>query len=728
MSLHTTAASHSNARRLAANSNVTPLAAHSLRAHSASYSSPTGSDRTAQWITRLAIFALLLISAASQSHAQEIERIDQVQSGSLLLKMKNGYQVATRINSDIELSVSGMVVRTTLRQSFRNDGADWVEGIYVFPLPETAAVDHMRFTVGNRVIEGEIREKEEAKKQYEAAKREGRKASLVSQQRANLFTSRLANLGPGETIDIEIEYLDTAVFEDGEFSLRIPTTLTPRFIPGRSLPDRQGSGWSPDTDRVPDASLITPPQVTSSIDHRLSLRAVIDAGMALESVVSRYHPIKVSEQDDIYELRFSVAATQMDHDVELVWRPVAAEAPRALLFSEVVDDQTHLLLMLVPPTEPVVGAAMPRELVFVVDTSGSMNGVSIAQAKSALLLALDGLRPMDRFNVIQFDSNTQALFPGSVDAQETNIERARAYVRGLQADGGTNMYPALVRALGGNDDGEYLKQIIFITDGSVGNEGELFTLIEDRLGRARLFTVGIGSAPNGWFMQKAAEAGRGSQVTISALHEVQEKMQKLFRKLEQPQVTDVSVTWPSGVSARAYPAPVPDLYAGEPVIVKARTDGELADNAVISVGGRSNGGPWYTQVELDTGIRHAGTAAVWARAHIDSLLEQRRRGGDADELRAAVIDTALQHHLVSEFTSMVAVDKTPVRPEGATLTEEQVPNLLPYGQNQEAIFGFPATATNAPLARQLGIACLLLAGLMLAMRRRQPGTSHHAPR
>ena len=229
-------------------------------------------------------------------------------------------------------------------------------------------------------------------------------------------------------------------------------------------------------------------------------------------------------------------------------------------------------------------------------------------------------------------------------------------------------------------------------------------------------------------MQKAAEAGRGSQVTISALHEVQEKMQKLFRKLEQPQVTDVSVTWPSGVSAQAYPAPVPDLYAGEPVIVKARTDGELADNAVISVGGRSNGGPWFTQVELDTGIRHAGTAAVWARAHIDSLLEQRRRGGKADVLRAAVIDTALQHHLVSEFTSMVAVDKTPVRPEGARLTEEQVPNLLPYGQNQEAIFGFPATATNAPLARQLGMACLLLAGLMLAIRRRQPGASRHAPR
>ena len=339
-----------------------------------------------------------LIDARIRS--RELVEPDQAQSGSLLLKMQSGYRVATRINSDIELDISGLVVRATLRQTFRNDGDNWVEGVYVFPLSETAAVDRMRFTVGERVIEGEVQEKEKAKAEYEKAKREGKRTSLVNQQRANLFTTRLANIGPGETINIEIEYLDTAKYEDGTFSLRIPTTLTPRYIPGAPVEDRQGSGWAADTDRVPDASLITPPQVVNSGDHRLSLRASINAGMPLKFVASRYHPIDVAEADGSYRLQFSLAGTKMDHDIELLWRPVDDERPRALAFAEQNGEQQHVLIMLVPPTLPEApSSVVARELTFVIDTSGSMHGVSIEQAKQALLLALDGLRPIDRFKI-----------------------------------------------------------------------------------------------------------------------------------------------------------------------------------------------------------------------------------------------------------------------------------------------------------------------------------------
>lgn len=642
---------------------------------------------------------------------------DSVQSGSLLLKMKAGYTLATRINSEIDIAVSGLTVRASLRQQFRNDGNEWVEGIYVFPLPDGAAVDQMRLKVGERVIEGEIQEKEKAKAAYEKAKKEGKRASLVKQERANLFTTAIANLGPGETLTIEIEYLDTARYDEGTFSLRFPMTLTPRYIPGAPVLDRQGSGWSPDTNRVEDASLITPPQVVTSKDHRIQLHATIDAGLPLELVASRYHPVTIDEADGTYDVRFAQSGIAMDHDFELIWRPTRAAQPRAMVFSEDKGGEPHLLLMLVPPTDdsaPTV--VLPRDLVFVIDTSGSMHGVSIEQARRSLQLALDGLRPTDRFNVIEFNSVTDGLFADSVAATPANVAKARSYVSGLDAEGGTEMRSALLRALRSGGSDTHLRQIIFITDGSVGNEAELYSLIERDLKDSRLFTVGIGSAPNGWFMRKAAEAGRGSYVTISALHEVKEKMGRLFRKLERPQVTDITLEWPDSIEAEPYPATIPDLYSGEPVVIKARLKRAARPGDQLKISGRSTSGDWGAELALGANEQNPGIAAVWARAHIADLLDRERRGADTDAIRQAVVSTALNHHLVSKYTSLVAVDKTPVRPANVGSTTEQVPNLLPHGQDQRAIFGFPATATDAGAYRRNGSICLLLATLMLLHR------------
>ncbi len=645
-------------------------------------------------------------------------RPGQMQSGTLLMRLQAGYHIATRMNTDIDLTVSGLVARVSMRQKFLNDGPEWVEGIYVFPLPDDAAVDRLRMHIGERFIEGEIREKEQARKEYEEAKTGGKKASLVEQQRANLFTTSVANIGPGEEITIEIEYLQNLKYDEGTFSLRFPLTLTPRFIPGAPLPSRKGSGWAPDTTRVLDASLITPPVVVKSEDHKVTLNANINAGVPLEIVASRYHPIDVQQVDDSYKVSLMNTTAPLDHDLELLWRPVPDAAPRAMVFSEMLKEDPYVLIMLLPPNESTINAVvMPRELIFVIDTSGSMHGTSIEQAKRALTLALDGLKPTDRFNIIQFNSITHSIFPQSVTADLRRVRTAKFYVRSLKANGGTNMRPALEKALRATTSETHLRQIIFITDGSVGNEQELYKLIEQDLGRARLFTVGIGSAPNGWFMRKAAEAGRGTYSYISALHEIDEKMERLIRKLERPQITDIQLQWPDGLSAVSYPETIPDLYAGEPVIVKARLENQARPGDFVKISGDSAGGRWGDELSL-AGIGDSpGIAALWARARIEKLLDDERRGKDPAETRAVVVETALEHHLVSKFTSLVAVDKTPVRPLSARLGKEQVPNLLPYGQSQQAIFGFPATATNAPMRRLIGIACLLVALLLLALMR-----------
>ena len=248
--------------------------------------------RRATW-TWLSVILLVILphTAVAQLETSTADVTPgQMQSGSLLLRMRSGYVVATRMNTDIDAQVSGLVARVSVKQSFRNDGQEWVEGIYVFPLPDTAAVDRLRMHIGERIIEGEIREKEQAKKAYEAAKSSGKKTSLVEQQRANLFITSVANIGPGETITIAIEYLETLRYDEGSFTLRFPLTLTPRYIPGTPLPGRKGSGWAPDTTNVPDASLITPPVVTQSRDHKVKFAATIDAGVPLALIASRYHP------------------------------------------------------------------------------------------------------------------------------------------------------------------------------------------------------------------------------------------------------------------------------------------------------------------------------------------------------------------------------------------------------------------------------------------------------
>jgi Ca-activated chloride channel family protein len=256
-----------------------------------------------------------------------------MQTGSLLLRMSDGYVTATLLNTDVNITVNGLVARVSVMQEFENDGQEWVEGVYVFPLPGKAAVDHMRLYIGDRFIEGEIREKEQARKEYEQAKSAGKKTSLVEQQRANLFTTSVANIAPGEKVIVEIEYLEDLRYDDGTFSLRFPMTLTPRYIPGQALPDRQGNGWSPDTTLVDDGSLLTPPMVSASRGHQISLQATVNAGMPLEIVASRYHPVNVSESHGQYLISLAGGQVPMDHDFELLWRPVPAAKPRAMAFA-----------------------------------------------------------------------------------------------------------------------------------------------------------------------------------------------------------------------------------------------------------------------------------------------------------------------------------------------------------------------------------------------------------
>jgi Ca-activated chloride channel family protein len=336
-----------------------------------------------------------------------------------------------------------------------------------------------------------------------------------------------------------------------------------------------------------------------------------------------------------------------------------------------------------------------------------MAGASIQQARLALDEALAALAPGDRFNVIQFNSKTERLFSAPVPAGPAEIERARRWVQGLQANGGTEMLPALRAALESDAEAGGVRQVIFVTDGLVGNEDQLFAYLSRSLGRSRLFTVGIGAAPNGHFMTKAAQFGRGTYTYIGSPAEVGEKMGALFRKLEHPVLGDVTVGW-GGDDVETWPARVPDVYAGEPVILLARLGATAS--AELTVTGRRDTEPWEARLRIDAGPDETGIHKLWARKKIAGLMDRLREGADRGEVRSAVVAVALQHHLVSAYTSLVAVDVTPTRPAGVSSGTANVPVALPAGMVHEKVFGgLPQGATPGPLYVALGLASLALA-------------------
>ncbi len=634
--------------------------------------------------------------------------LDDVTSGRLMLRTDTPgrYVSAPLVSTKIDVEVTGTVARATVTQRFQNPTERWVEGVYAFPLPEDSAVDRLRMRVGDRFIEGRIEERRAAQAIYEAAKAEGKKAALVEQERPNLFTNSVANIGPGETVVTQIAFQQSLAPRDGRWELRLPLVVAPRYSPAPVVQavEFDGSGWGV-ADPVPDRARITPPVADPRREAPGTLRNPVEVtidlapGFEIAALESPFHPITVSEGAPGQARIVLDGPAPADRDFVLRWES-AGRAPEAALFAETHEGAQHLMLML---SAPDLGPAAPlprREVIFAQDISGSMSGASIAQAREGLALALERLRPEDRFNVVVFNDRFAVFHPEPVAATAQNIREAVAAVRRLDAEGGTEMLPALDFALSGAAPEGTLRQVIFLTDGAVGNEAEMLALIDAELGATRLFTVGIGSAPNSYFMSRAAELGRGAHLTIGDLSEVGARMAELFAKIEAPAITDLALALPEGAEAEALPTPIPDLYAGEPVVLALRGAG-LSGEAVLS--GRRGEQPWSVRLPLGGAAEREGVAKLFARRRIQAL-EARRLGWDvapdaAEAIDAEILETALGYGLVSRLTSLVAVDATPSRPVDEAIARAEVPLALPAGWDPEAFLFEDAPAPVPTLDR-----------------------------
>lgn len=640
------------------------------------------------------VLLILLVFSWGSAQAETSERT----TAQLELMSLDGRRVemAPMLNTEVSIEVSGMLAWVKVVQVFTNPTQHWMEGKYQFPLPEGSAVERLMMEIGERQIEGVIEEQAAAKRIYKKARDEGRKASLMTQQRPNIFTLAATNIAPGERVRINIEYQQSVHYSGRRFELRFPMVVAPRYIPSQ-MP-------------AAAAAQILPPVIEqgAGLTNPLSMAVRIDAGVPLGEVVSHYHQMHEQRgEQGVVTLRLADGEVQSDRDFVISWRPEIGADPDLALFREQWRGKDYALLMLMPPDAAKPDEVLPRELIFVIDRSGSMSGASIQQAKAALRLAVNSLSGRDRFNLIAFSNRSESLFSSPQSATSNNRERGISFIDRLQAGGGTEMLPALKMALNQTEETELLRQIVFLTDGSLGNEQQLFDLIQQQLGQSRLFTVGIGSAPNSHFMQRAADFGRGSYSYIGKLSEVSETMQTLFEKLEHPSMRDIRLEWQGRGPLEVEPQRLPDLYLGEPLLVALKGD-DLDGELMIS--GDREGTPWRRLVDLRKDQAHrTGVHSLWARERIKRLMASAAQLTQ-EQRRAAVLSVALEHQLISPYTSLVAVEKIPVRPQDAELQGGDIPVSLPAGWSPKAVFGrLPQTATSGPLYLLCGVGVMLLA-------------------
>jgi len=655
---------------------------------------------------RLSSFALVIfIATAAPVRAQApagslagIERPEDIRAGTLAFAWEGEMLAAPVLESDYAITVGGTLARTQLRQTFENTTGEWIEGIYVYPLPDGAQVDHLVLIVGDRRIVGEIRERARARAQYESARSEGRRAGLVESERPNLFTTTVANIGPGQRVSIEIAWQQTVRYDDGRFVLRLPLVAAPRYVPREHVA------------RDPlDARRISPIVRSSPLrsSNAVHVHARVDAGGPISDLRSLYHDVIQSFiSPATREIELASADVPADRDFVLEWR-MAATQPVTSLYREWSSGDEYALLQFFPP-QGITPMRLSRDIVFVIDTSGSMDGTSIEQAREALLFALRQLGPGDRFNVIRFASDTTLLFDLPVEASPDHIREASEYVRRLASGGGTEMFHAINAALRqfSSTGSQRVRQVVFMTDGNVGNEDALFDLIRQLLDTTRLYTVGIGSAPNGHFMASAARFGRGTHTFIGDVSEVSERMSALFEKIAAPVLTDIEIDWSYGAEREIFPQRITDLFAGEPMLVAIR--GPLPES--LTVNGRVAGAPWSQHLSTSMASELPGVGKFWASQRIASLLETRHRPEPGDPTYDAVVKTALAHQIVSRYTSLLALDNTsPARAPGQPLHTRSVPVELPAGWRASSVVGrLPATATSAPLYLAAGLVLMFL--------------------
>ena len=605
-----------------------------------------------------------------QPEARRIDPAAKITRGVVQVARPDGAYELPLLHTTVDAEISGLVAEVEVTQSYANPFDEPIEVLYLFPLPDGGAVHAMTLRVGDRRIQGEIKRKQEARRIYETAKRQGRTAALLDQERPNVFTQRVANILPGETIDVTISFVDVLKYDRGGYEWVFPLVVGPRYTPP------EGTGQGPTGD---DSANIDPMMSEGPTGNRVDIRVDLDAGVPIQALRSPSHEIVVDEESDQRAWIELDPADGVPNKDFILRYDVAGERPEAALITHYGEDGGYFLLMIQPQADEHVtqDVITPKDLVFLVDTSCSQSGAPMAAAKRAMELSIAGMNRNDHFSIMRFSSDVSPALSG----RNTKAKRNEAiqFVRSFQGAGGTNMLAGVQAAMDLANGGDRLRTILMITDGYVGNDKAILGALEEDLGRNRMFVLGTGSSVNRHLLDRAAQVGRGDLMVVRPDEPAEPVVQEFFERIRSPLLTDIDIE-ASGVELLdVLPDPIPDLFAGQPVILVGRYD--QPGEASIRLTGRLANEPWSKTIHVDLPAdqpEHGALAQVWARGWIEDL-ELRQNVGqgfdDRDRFEREITELALSHHLMSQYTSFVAVEER-VRTEGDAKTV-RVPSETP---------------------------------------------------
>ena len=599
-------------------------------------------------------------------------------------------------HTEVRAGISGFLARVTVTQTFANTATQNIEAVYTFPLPQDAAVDDMTIQIGDRTVRGLIKRREEARAIYEKAKSTGHVAALLDQERPNIFTQSVANIVPGEQVTVTISYVETLRYEAGSYEFVFPMVVGPRYIPGQPT-GYQGSGWAPDTNRVPDASRVTPWVAAKGTraGHDISLEIALDAGVPIQELRSKTHEIDIDRKGPsraTVHLRDEAAIP--NKDFILKYDVAGAQVADAILSTPAPGRSKptggYFTMILQSPARLPESDIQPKELVFVLDTSGSMWGFPLEKAKQVISRALDELYPGDTFNLITFSGDTHIVFPQPVYPTAENIRKAKEVLATRTGGGGTEMMKAIRAALVPSDKQDHVRVVCFLTDGYVGNDMEIVGEVQKHP-NARVFAFGIGTAVNRFLLDKMAEAGRGAVEYVNLADKADEAADRFYERVRSPLLTDLYVDWGGLPVTDVYPQRLPDLFSGQPVIISGRYT-QPASGTVRLKGTRA-GGPFSRDIPVTFSSSTPpfdALAGYWARRRIDDLMSQdwlgMQRAAMKPEVQAQITQLGLDYRLMTQFTSFVAVEDKVVTKNGQPERVE-VPVEMPEGVSHEGVFG-----------------------------------------
>jgi Ca-activated chloride channel homolog len=612
---------------------------------------------------RKAVFLLWIVVSSAAVFGQNSTQ------GSLYAFGKTGSELGAcpLKHTAVKAEISGFIARVTVRQEFENSYAETIEAVYAFPLSQNGAVDEMTMTVGERVIKGAVMRRDEARKIYESAKSAGKTAALLDQERPNIFTQSVANILPGEKVVIEISYVETLKYEEGEYEFVFPMTVGPRYNPGS----------------VADKSKISPPVIPTRSGSDISIEINLNAGVPVEALRSTTHSVtEVKETPAIARIKLRDEKTIANKDFVIRYDVTGKRIEDAVI-SHNGRRGGFFTLILQPPDNFAIEDRTPKEIVFVLDTSGSMYGFPLEKAKEAMKLSLDGLYPDDTFNLITFAGDTAILFDRPVPATQANLEAAHAFLELRQGGGGTEMMKAIRAALAPTDSQEHLRIVCFMTDGYVGNENEIIAEVQKHP-KARIFAFGIGNSVNRFLLDKLASEGRGEVDYVTLTDDGSRAAKRFYERVRTPLLTDLSIDWNGLPVTDLYPSQPGDLFSAKPVIVHGRFSN--AASGTIKLRGTVAGQPYEREIVVNlpgSENRNDALASLWARSKIDDLSSARTKAADevsGSEIDTQITDLALKFGLMSRFTSFVAVEERIVNHNG-TPERVLVPAALPDGVN-----------------------------------------------